>query len=87
MNALTVGLADELGPKVRVNAILPGMVDTDIARAWEGPSRARAAEVPMGRIGVPADFVGTALWLASPASGWITGELVRVDGGAYRQTS
>jgi NAD(P)-dependent dehydrogenase (short-subunit alcohol dehydrogenase family) len=40
----------------------------------------------MGRIGTPEDFVGTALWLASPASGWVTGELVRVDGGAYRQT-
>lgn len=87
LNALTIGLAEAFGPKVRANAILPGMVDTDIARTWDEGSRERAAEVPMGRLGVPQDFVGTALWLASPASGWVTGELVRVDGGAYRQMS
>jgi hypothetical protein len=86
LNALTVGLAEEFGPKVRANAMLPGMVDTDIARAWDEDSHKRAAEVPMGRIGVAQDFVGTALWLASSASSWVTGELVRVDGGAYSQT-
>jgi len=43
--------------------------------------------VPLGRAGQPADLVGTALWLASRASEWVTGVLVRVDGGRYRQTS
>jgi len=43
--------------------------------------------VPLGRPGQPADFVGTAVWLASRASEWVTGALIRVDGGHYRQTS
>jgi NAD(P)-dependent dehydrogenase (short-subunit alcohol dehydrogenase family) len=41
----------------------------------------------LGRMGTADDFIGTALWLASDASAFVTGELVRVDGGAYRQTS
>jgi NAD(P)-dependent dehydrogenase (short-subunit alcohol dehydrogenase family) len=87
LNALTIGLADAFGPAVRVNGILPGAVLTDIASHWPPEARDHAALVPMGRAGQPEDFVGTALWLASPASAWVTGVLVRVDGGAYRQTS
>jgi NAD(P)-dependent dehydrogenase (short-subunit alcohol dehydrogenase family) len=87
LNALTIGLASTFGPRVRVNAILPGPVLTDIADAWTEEARTTVGEqLPLKRAGQPADFVGTALWLAGEASVWITGVLVRVDGGAYRQT-
>jgi NAD(P)-dependent dehydrogenase (short-subunit alcohol dehydrogenase family) len=87
LNALTIGLADTFGPRVRVNAILPGPVLTDIADAWTEEMRTTVGErLPLKRAGQAADFAGTALWLASQASAWITGVLVRVDGGAYRQT-
>jgi NAD(P)-dependent dehydrogenase (short-subunit alcohol dehydrogenase family) len=88
LNALTIGLADAFGPRVRCNAILPGAVLTDITKAWsEEQLRRAAAASPLGRAGQPGDVVGTALWLASDASAWVTGTLVRVDGGVYRQTS
>jgi NAD(P)-dependent dehydrogenase (short-subunit alcohol dehydrogenase family) len=87
LNALTVGLAGAFGPRVRSNAILPGGVLTDIAAAWSPETGERALDdLPAGRMGRPEDFVGTALWLASAASAWVTGECVRVDGGKYRQT-
>jgi NAD(P)-dependent dehydrogenase (short-subunit alcohol dehydrogenase family) len=88
LNALTIGLAEAYGPKVRANGILPGGVLTDIAAAWTPEQRENAGRnIPLRRPGVAADLVGTALWLASDASAWVTGELVRVDGGAYRQMS
>lgn len=87
LNALTIGLAEAYGPAVRVNAILPGAVLTDIATHWSAADLERAKQVPMGRGGVAEDFAGTALWLATDASAWVTGTLVRVDGGAYRQLS
>jgi NAD(P)-dependent dehydrogenase (short-subunit alcohol dehydrogenase family) len=88
LNALTVGLAEAFGPTVRANAILPGAIATDITKAWSAEvTRAATEGVPLGRMGTPDDFIGTALWLASDASAFVTGELVRVDGGAYRQTS
>jgi NAD(P)-dependent dehydrogenase (short-subunit alcohol dehydrogenase family) len=87
LNALTIGLAEAFGPKVRANAILPGAVDTDIVDAWPAEMREQASQVPLGRIGVPDDYVGPALWLASDASAWVTGALLRVDGGSFRQMS
>ena len=88
LNALTVGLAEAFGPTVRANAILPGAIATDIAKTWSAEmTRAATDGVPLGRMGTADDFIGTALWLASDASAFVTGELVRVDGGAYRQTS
>ena len=88
LNALTIALAAEFGPAVRVNALLPGAVDTDIAAAWTPEMRASATKgVPLERIGAPEDFVGPALWLASQRSAFVTGTLIRVDGGAYRQMS
>ncbi len=88
LNALTIGLAEAFGPRVRCNAILPGGVLTDVAKAWSDEQRQGAgASNPLRRAGQPDDLVGTALWLASDASAWVTGTLVRVDGGAYRQTS
>jgi len=88
LNALTVALAGEFGPAVRVNALLPGAVETDIAAAWTPEMRASSTkDVPLARIGRPEDFVGPALWLASDRSSFVTGTLIRVDGGAYRQMS
>jgi NAD(P)-dependent dehydrogenase (short-subunit alcohol dehydrogenase family) len=88
LNALTIALAGELAPAVRVNALLPGAVDTDIARAWSPEMREGAMRgAPLGRLGRPDDFVGPALWLASDRSAFVTGTLIRVDGGQYRQMS
>jgi NAD(P)-dependent dehydrogenase (short-subunit alcohol dehydrogenase family) len=86
LNALTLGLAEAYGPKVRANAILPGAVDTDIASVWSVEQRRQAAEASLlKRMGTPQDFVGAALWLASDASSWVTGTVLRVDGGALAQ--
>lgn len=86
LNALTIALAEAFGPKVRCNGILPGAVMTDITLAWTEEHRANAgAAAPLRRPGYPDDYVGPALWLASEASGFVTGEVIRVDGGAYRQ--
>ena len=80
---LTRQLAYELGPAVRVNALAPGLVKTDFARAlWEPAGEAVAARLPMRRIGVPDDIAKAALFLASDAADWITGEVMVVDGGA-----
>jgi NAD(P)-dependent dehydrogenase (short-subunit alcohol dehydrogenase family) len=88
LNALTIAIAEAYGPKVRSNAILPGAVMTDIALAWDEERRAMAgASAPLQRPGYAEDYVGTALWLASEASAFVTGVIVRVDGGMYRQMS
>jgi NAD(P)-dependent dehydrogenase (short-subunit alcohol dehydrogenase family) len=87
LNALTIGLADAFAPTVRSNAILPGPFLTDIAEAWTPEGRERAAEItPLRRMGVPEDAVGTSLWLASDASAYVTGVIIRLDGGLYKQT-
>lgn len=79
---LTKSLAKELAPDVRVNAICPGLVKTDMARAlWEPDEQAVAAHVPLRRLGEPVDIANAALFLASDAASWITGTTVVVDGG------
>jgi NAD(P)-dependent dehydrogenase (short-subunit alcohol dehydrogenase family) len=86
LNALTIALAEAFGPKVRSNCLLPGAVMTDITKAWTEEQRTAAgATAPLRRPGYPDDYVGPALWLASDASAFVTGEVIRVDGGAYRQ--
>jgi NAD(P)-dependent dehydrogenase (short-subunit alcohol dehydrogenase family) len=88
LNALTIGLADAYGPKVRANAILPGAVMTDIAESWsEEHRRSAGRDSPLRRPGYPDDYVGPAVWLASDASAFVTGVLIRIDGGAGRQMS
>jgi NAD(P)-dependent dehydrogenase (short-subunit alcohol dehydrogenase family) len=80
---LTRHLAAELGPRVRVNALAPGLVKTDLARAlWEGGEDAVARRLPMKRLGEPDDIAKAALFLASEAASWITGHTLVVDGGA-----
>jgi NAD(P)-dependent dehydrogenase (short-subunit alcohol dehydrogenase family) len=86
LNALTVALADAYGPAVRVNALLPGPVETDIAAGWPDGMRESAVRgMPLARMGQPADFVGPSVWLATAASAFVTGTVIRVDGGLYRQ--
>jgi NAD(P)-dependent dehydrogenase (short-subunit alcohol dehydrogenase family) len=79
---LTRQLALELGPDVRVNALAPGLVKTHFARMlYEGAETEIAARHPLRRLGVPEDLVGAALFMASDASAWMTGQVVVVDGG------
>ena len=80
LNAMTVSLAAEYGPKVRVNTISAGPFLTDIAKAWTPEAREHANNA-LGRPGRPEEVVTTALYLASPASSFTTGAIVRVDGG------
>jgi NAD(P)-dependent dehydrogenase (short-subunit alcohol dehydrogenase family) len=80
---LTKHLASELGPGVRVNAIAPGLVKTDLARAlWASYGDAIAARLPLRRLGEPEDVAAAAVFLASDAASWITGTTLVVDGGA-----
>jgi NAD(P)-dependent dehydrogenase (short-subunit alcohol dehydrogenase family) len=80
---LTTTLAAELGPEgIRVNAIAPGLVKTDMARAlWEPNEEAMGRAIPVGRLGEPEDIASAAVFLASPAASWITGHTLVVDGG------
>jgi len=82
---LVRNLAVELGPhNIRVNAITPGLVRTDMARAlWEDEERAadRIARTPLRRLGEPEDIAGIAVYLASDAGRWTTGQSFVVDGG------
>jgi NAD(P)-dependent dehydrogenase (short-subunit alcohol dehydrogenase family) len=82
LNAITQVLAREFGPQVRVNTISAGPFLTDIADAWPEEAR-RSARSAAGRPGRPEEIVTTALYLASPASSFTTGALLRVDGGLY----
>ncbi|HEX3899005.1 MAG TPA: glucose 1-dehydrogenase [Mycobacteriales bacterium] len=85
LNALTLGLAGAWAPKVRANVILPGAYETDITLAWPHGLKEQAAAInPMGRIGVPDDLVGLAVFLASDASSYINGAQILADGGLYR---
>jgi NAD(P)-dependent dehydrogenase (short-subunit alcohol dehydrogenase family) len=80
---LTRQLAQELAPTVRVNAIAPGLVKTDMARAlWEPNEQAMARAHALGRLGVPDDIATGSLFLVSDAASWITGETLVADGGA-----
>jgi len=82
---LVRNLAAEWGPKnVRVNAIAPGLIKTDFAKAlWEDEKRRteREAATPLRRLGVPRDIGGIAVFLASDAAAFITGQVIVADGG------
>lgn len=80
LNAVSVALAREYAPKVRVNVICPGGFLTDVAEDWAEDAEAMKG-VMLGRFGRPDEIVSTALYLASPASSFTTGALIRVDGG------
>ena len=82
LNQLTRALASELGPKgVRLNAIAPGVTRSEAGDYDEETAKTFAAGTPMGRIGEPSDIAGLALYLASDAAGWVTGQVVDAAGG------
>jgi len=84
LNALTVGMADAFAPSVRVNAILPGPFLTDLSVAW-GEEARKGEFVPLKRLGRPEEIGPLALHLASAASSYTTGAIIRVDGGITRK--
>ncbi len=89
VNSLTQTASAELAPRIRVNGIAPGVVPTEIFRralSIETDDDLAAVEakwnIPMGRLGTPLDMGAAVLFLCSPAASWITGEMIRVGGGA-----
>src|SRR5262245_41498112 len=86
--SLTQTLAIEWAPKVRVNAVTAGMIETEQAHLFygEGEARARvAATVPLGRLGTPRDVANACLFLASPLASYITGATLVVHGGGGKR--
>ncbi len=85
MGQMTRSLALEWGPHgVRVNAIAPGFIITDLTRKLWTDEKMQAwghANTPLRRLGQPRDLVGVALFLASPAAAFLTGQMLYVDGG------
>jgi NAD(P)-dependent dehydrogenase (short-subunit alcohol dehydrogenase family) len=80
LNVLTVGLAQAYAPKVRVNAVLAGSFWTDASKHW-ADGLVDPQTIPLGRVADPGEMVGTVLYLASNASSFTTGAMLRVDGG------
>ena len=78
-------LAREVASRsITVNAVAPGLVETDMTRAMTGAARDEwAAKIPLGRLGTPADVAGAVLFLASDAASYITGHVLAVNGGMY----
>lgn len=85
---LTRNLAFDLGPKnIRVNAIAPGATRTDALKGVLTPEieRAMLRHTPLGRLGEPDDIANAALFLCSPAAGWISGQILTVSGGGVQE--
>ena len=80
---LAKALAKELGPSgITVNCVCPGCVRTDMLREYDGATLAALAEeTPLGRLGMPEDVAAMLLWLASDGAGFVTGQVVGVNGG------
>jgi 7-alpha-hydroxysteroid dehydrogenase len=86
LTQLTLSMAADLGPRIRVNALLPGAIETAALRAYfemKAPDLRETIvqHTRLGRIGTPDDVADAAVFLASPAASWITGKLLEVDGG------
>ncbi len=85
---LTRQLAYELAPGVRVNAVAPGLIRTQFARAiWEPAEQLMAERIPLGRIGEPSDVAAAVAMLLSDEASWITGATLTVDGGTLVRPS
>ena len=88
LNSLTESLAYELAPDIRVNAVLPGLVPTEVTMkalnltAEDLPAFERSLKTPAGRLGTPEDLGRAILYLVAPASSWVTGECISISGGA-----
>ena len=87
-NSLTWTLSAELAPSVRVNAVAPGAIPTEVMLTAVGKSEDQLDElldewnIPLGRLGTPQDIGAACLYLASDAASWVSGEILRVGGGA-----
>ncbi|MFF4767333.1 SDR family NAD(P)-dependent oxidoreductase [Streptomyces sp. NPDC001255] len=82
LNAMTEGFAALLGPEVRVNTLMPGQYLTDISASWDMEfTRKMSGRLHLKRVGEPDEIVGAALFLASAASSYTSGTVVRSDGG------
>ena len=88
VNMLTQTFAKELGPRIRVNCVMPGAVPTEIMmqalnlKDDDLPGLEKMLRLPSGRLGTPRDLGAAALYLLSPAAEWVTGQNIRVSGGA-----
>jgi len=82
---MTKSLARELGSRgITVNCVAPGFIDTDMTRALSQAQRdALLGQIPLGRLGEPADIAAAVAYLASPAAGYVTGCVLHVNGGMY----
>lgn len=82
LNAMSLSMAHEYGPKVRINSLAAGPFLTDISKAWTDEKRETAPNA-LGRPAEPQEIITAALYLASPASSNVTGSHVRCDGGSW----
>ena len=85
MISATKSWSTELAPEIRVNAVAPGWVDTDMtaeALSGECRERDRSTSIPLQRVATPDDIAGPVLFLASPLARHITGEILNVNGGS-----
>jgi 3-oxoacyl-[acyl-carrier protein] reductase len=82
---MTRSLARELGSRnITVNCVAPGFIDTDMTRALsEEQKKALLAQIPLGRLGTPADVARAVLYLVSPAGDYVSGAVLHVNGGMY----
>jgi NAD(P)-dependent dehydrogenase (short-subunit alcohol dehydrogenase family) len=82
---MTIGLASEVaGEGIRVNAVLPGLVDTDLHEPFGGKERIDriGPTIPLGRAGLPDDVGAAVVWLLSDEASFITGALLEIGGGS-----